>query len=309
MRPVRVLQNAVRFPLGHLLGTASNVRLLRVLADEVVGPVTASEAAERAGLTEAGARKALAGLARTGFVRRVGGGRAQQYRLREGDPLVEHLVAVFRAERERFEALVALLRDAFGALPDVRQAWIESLPADAGVPLELHFVADAGSVGWLGEELRRRVLPIEERFDMLVELHGFTLAEEPEEPAAGAILLAGAVRRSTGRADAPAPTHDAREARALRLSRAVAVLLDRNPSLIRRAAQHVERILKEDQGSATRDLEEWRAVLDAYSPERVRDLLTSSSPRGERLRQSSPFFAVLTPEERDQVLGAMEDAE
>ena len=80
MRPIATEQNALRFPLNQLLGTQAHVRLLRILANEVVGPITTSDAAARAGLTEAGARRALVRLAKTGFVRRVGGGVAEDGR-------------------------------------------------------------------------------------------------------------------------------------------------------------------------------------------------------------------------------------
>jgi hypothetical protein len=70
--------------------------------------------------------------------------------------------------------------------------------------------------------------------------------------------------------------------------------------------QHLDRLLRDAQGSAAGDIAEWRQLLEAYSPERVRDLLVSTSSRAERLRQSSPFFAVLTPSERDRVIAAVE---
>ena len=65
-------------------------------------------------------------------------------------------------------------------------------------------------------------------------------------------------------------------------------------------------LLREDQGTASGDIAEWRQLLEAYSPERVRDLLVSTSSRAQRLRQSSPFFAVLTPSERDRVMAEAE---
>jgi len=73
-----------------------------------------------------------------------------------------------------------------------------------------------------------------------------------------------------------------------------------------RAVQHLDRLLREGQGTASGDIAEWRQLLVAYSPERVRSLLVSTSSRAQRLRQSSPFFAVLTPGERDQVMAAIE---
>ena len=90
------------------------------------------------------------------------------------------------------------------------------------------------------------------------------------------------------------------------MSRGIADLIRSDPSLIRRATQHVTRLLHEGQGTANGDLVEWGQLLETYSPERMRDLLVSTTSRAERLRQSSPFFAVLTSSERDQLIAALE---
>jgi Fic family protein len=79
MRPIASDQNSLRNPLNELLGAESHVRLLRVLANEVDGPLTAPNAAELAGLTIPGAHKALKRLLKSGFVVRVGGGRTHQF--------------------------------------------------------------------------------------------------------------------------------------------------------------------------------------------------------------------------------------
>ncbi len=67
MRPIVSEQDPLRYPLNELLGTRAHVRLLRVMANEVDGPLTASDAAKRAGLTIPGAQKALGRLFRSGF--------------------------------------------------------------------------------------------------------------------------------------------------------------------------------------------------------------------------------------------------
>ena len=81
MRPIATNQNLLKFPLNELLSKEANVRLLRVLADDVVGPIGVPEAAEKAGLTEAGARRALRRLERTGFVQSHGGRRTGRRRM------------------------------------------------------------------------------------------------------------------------------------------------------------------------------------------------------------------------------------
>ena len=95
MRPIVSDQNSLRNPLNELLGMKAHVRLLRVLASEVDGPLTASNAAELSGLTIPGAHKALNRLLKSGIVVRVGGGRKHQYELRRSDALVKALLKLF----------------------------------------------------------------------------------------------------------------------------------------------------------------------------------------------------------------------
>ncbi len=70
--------------------------------------------------------------------------------------------------------------------------------------------------------------------------------------------------------------------------------------------RQLDRILLEEHGAAQHDLREWKAILESYSLKRLQDFLASSSSRAVRLRQSSPFFAALTADERDKVLEFLE---
>ena len=306
MRPVASEQNLLRFPLNVLLGTQAHVRLLRVLADEVIGPINAADAAERAGLTEAGARRALIRLAKTGFVRRVGGGRSQQFALREADPLVGGLVGLFQAESDRFQELLSSLREILQEIVEIHVAWLDALPVHLGEPLHIFVIGDSKSLIWLGKEIRSRIEYVEQAFDLTIEVHRFSRADAPEVAWDEVMLLAGSpiIAPSTQRSGSADPAD--RELRLLRLSQAIARLLDRNPSLVRRALKHIDLLLEQDQGSATDDLREWQSVLCKYTIERLIEFLISSTSRAQRLRRSSPFFAVLTPEERDKVMQYLE---
>jgi DNA-binding MarR family transcriptional regulator len=305
MRPVASKQSFVRYPLNRLLGTAANVRLLRILADEVVGPISASEAADRAGLTESGARRALDQLAKTGFVARVGGGRTQQFALRE-DALNLSLTALFRAERARYDELVASLRRSFEGLSEVRVAWLEVLPEEVWEPLEVALVTDSASLAGVKSEVRRRVIGVEQEFDVTIEVRAFSDADAPPTLWEEVTLLAGVPPFQWTEKRARTAIHDEREQRALRLSEAIAELLEEDPSIVRRAERHLARLLKDEPGAASDDLREWQAILATYSRERLNRFLGSQSPRAQRLRQSSPFFAVLTADERDRVTAALE---
>lgn len=306
MRPIATEQNALRYPLNQLLGTPAHVRLLRILSNEVVGPITTADAAERAGLTEAGARRALSRLAKTGFVRRVGGGRSQQFALREADPLASHLITLFQRESDRYQALLSGLRGILESLVDVRLAWIDAPPARAGEALHIGVLGDSQSLSWVGDELRRQIAEIEDTFELTIEVHRFTRADAPEISWDEVTLLAGVPEAAASLQDPGLASHSDRDERALRWSAAIASLLDRDPSLTRRATSHIQRILAEDQGAAAHDLREWLAILTQYSNERLREFLVSTTSRAQRLRQSTPFLAVLNPDERDAVLQFLE---
>ena len=306
MRPIANEQSFLRYPLNELLGKPAHVRILRVLSDDLTVPVSAPEAAERTGLTEAGARRALLRLTKTGFVLRVGTGRSQRFGLRQTDPVVDSLCRLFDAERDRFQGLMIALRDVLDGLAEVRVAWLEALPGAVGAPLYISVLTDAGSLPGLAAEVRRRILPLEQTFDTTIELQVFTNADAPPVDWPNATLVAGVPPVEEGRGPRRQPSHSDREERASRLSRAVAELLEHDASLITRASRHVERILADEPGAASHDLQEWKDILSSYSVERLKSFLVATTPRANRLRQSSPFFAALTPEERDRVVATLE---
>lgn len=292
--------------MNEVLGAEANVRLLRVLAEDVSGPIGVAEVAEMTGLTEAGARRALGRLERTGFVQRTGGGRTRQYALRESEWMGEQLRGLFRTERERHRALLGRIRDVLEDLPEIRVSWLDAVPTTPGQPLHLGVQADSRSLTYLNEEIRKRIVEIEQEFDLTIEVHTFSRADTPDVPWDRTEILTGQVPTRAKHPGAEDRAHDARERRAARMSESIAGIVDKDPSIIKRAQKHLERLLEEDQGPAMHDLREWKDILDHYSPRRIREFLVASTPRAERLRQSSPFFAVLTPDERDTVLADLE---
>ncbi len=100
-------------------------------------------------------------------------------------------------------------------------------------------------------------------------------------------------------------THEQKDQQMLELSRKLAKAIDLDTSLVRRAKEHVQRMLKSDHGSATKDIEEWRDILESYSIRRLSQFLISTSQRANRLRQSNPIFAILTIEERSRLLNGL----
>ena len=311
MRPIVSEQNPLRYPLNELLGTQAHVRLLRVMANEVEGPLTASEVAKRAGLTMPGAQKALGRLFRSGFISRVGGGRKHQYEIRYSDKLMQIVLKLFQAEKDRYEQLVAVIKKEIKSLkPHPHTVWIQAFPKEIGEPLTLGLVHETRHLTNFVRQLRTKLIKAENDFDLTIELEGYTKADVPDLKFDDITVLYGVMpstdRPTRNRTKKPL-THMEKDRRLHVLSRKLAMAIEQDTSLLRRAKEHVDRMLMEDQGTATRDLMDWRDILDKYSIQRLSRFLTSSSERANRLRQSNPFFAILNSDERIQLVNDLED--
>jgi DNA-binding Lrp family transcriptional regulator len=277
---------------------------MRVLVYDVDGPVGVTEAARMAGLSTVGARKALERLEQAGVAARIGTGRAHKYGLRAGGRYTPILAQLFEEEQQEYEDLIRRLQHALD-MPEVMAAWIDRLPLGPAEALQVSVVADTKAIAWIGPELRQRVAQTEKQFNLIIELAVFTRADGPTPPEDAVFLWGDSTGGTRGRQPG-AQSHAESSERSRRMAEAIAELIRTDPSLIRRAAQHASRLLREGQGTADSDIAEWRHLLETYSPERVRNLLVSTSSRAERLRRSSPFFAVLTAEERARMMREIE---
>ena len=77
---------------------------------------------------------------------------------------------------------------------------------------------------------------------------------------------------------------DRRNAAAIRL----------RPELSQVARNNLERWLRIDGNHAHPALLEWRAIMDFLTSDEIADFLESDTPKANRLRQSSPFIALLS---------------
>jgi predicted transcriptional regulator len=311
MRPIVSGQNPLRYPLNELFGTQAHVRLLRVMANEVDGPLTASDVAKRAGLTVPGAQKALGRLFRSGFISRVGGGRKHQYEIRISGRLLQITLELFQAEKDRYERLLTTIKkDINNLAPPPHAAWIQVFPKEIGEPLTLGLLHETRHLTNCVRQLRTKLNQVENDFDLTIELLGYTKADIFDRKLDDCTPLYGVMPSP----DSPARqqtkntlTHMERDQRLHVLSRKMAKAIQQDTSLLRRAKEHIDRLLKEDQGTAYGDLMEWRDILDMYSIQRLSRFFTSTSERANRLRQSNPFFAILTFAEQAQLANDKDD--
>ena len=89
--------------------------------------------------------------------------------------------------------------------------------------------------------------------------------------------------------------------RSLAFSRLIADKLRADPTLVQLARGNPERWLRDCSNRTRPALVEWCALLDGPIYELL-NFLTSQEERAVRLRQSSPFAGILTPEERAVIL-------
>jgi DNA-binding MarR family transcriptional regulator len=281
------------------------------MAIEVDGPLTVSDIAGRAGLTIPGAQKALWKLYKSGFVSRVGGGRKHQYEISRSDRLMQVAIELFQAEKDRYEQLLAKIKKEITNLaPHPHAAWIQAFPNDTGVPLELGVLHETLHLTNFIRQLRTQLDQVEKVFDITIEVCGYTKADisdlrfESFTPLYGVMPSSGSNSRKIMKCRL---THTEKDRQLKELSRKLAGAIEKDASLLKRTIEHVDRLLKNDQGTATRDIMEWRDILKMYSIQRLSQFLTSSSDRANRLRQSNPFFAILTSEEQSRLVNALED--
>lgn len=305
MRPIVYEQNPLLHPLNELLSTEAHVRLLRILANDVDGSLTASDAAERAGITPQGALKALKRLVRSGFVMQVGGGRKRQYALRRNDKLVQAILKLFQAEANRYELFIETIKKKIEIPePPPRSVWIEKFSRKLEDSLVLEVIHHTRYLNSYIRELHKELSSVERDFDITIEVLGYTKADAPLINPGETIHLYGIppfTDNYTFDLLARFKKHEDVDHHLLEICRLLASFVEKDTSLVRRAKRHLQCILEKDQGSAKKDIEEWQDILESYSVRRLSNFLISTSERASRLRQSCPFFAVLNESEKTRL--------
>lgn len=318
MRPPKESQGALRAPLNHLLGTEANVRLLRVLSSSGKELGTA-ELSRRTALTYSAVSRALHGLIDAGIVVPVGAERGLRVRYRPEHPLAGALRSLFTAERERRGRILEGVRRAADSLsPPPRAVWIEGPAAtdedQTGDVLSVGLLTGSRELARVQELLRGALAEVERREDVTIEVRGRTLPDLAATPDAEIAALRSALPllgpapstylelpEESGKAP-PVRTHQDLDVRARRLATGIADRILREPDLVDRAREYVQRRVEHASPGERRELEEWAHVLDTTSPGRLRRFLTSDAERATRLRQTMPFLEVLTPAERTKLL-------
>jgi hypothetical protein len=95
---------------------------------------------------------------------------------------------------------------------------------------------------------------VEKDFDLTIELEGYTKADIPDLELNGITILYGVVpNKPTGRTRQRATktkTHRQKDSQSKLMSRKLADIIQQDASIVRRAKDHIDRLLMEDQGMA-----------------------------------------------------------
>ena len=310
MRPICNRQNAFRFPLNVILGTEAQIRLLRVMTTEVSGPITVTDAAERAGLTPPGARKAMKRLVAAGLVLSIGGGKKHLYEISRHDVLVQSIVAMFKAETKQYESILSSIGELVEQIhPIPVSAWLTTLPANKGDPIRVSILQDSKTVGSTVRNLKKLLQEIESKFDMTIEVIGFTRADTPQMEPESILLYGlppGAGNSTKDTQSGSITSHKEIDQRLSETCLIIAKMIGEDSSIVERARKYTYRILGKQPDLASGDIREWRDILDEYSIRRLIQFMSSGEERAIRLRQSCPFFAVLKNNERDRISAELE---
>ncbi|AZO31517.1 hypothetical protein EJ071_31790 [Mesorhizobium sp. M1B.F.Ca.ET.045.04.1.1] len=109
-------ESAIRRPLTAMLGVDSNLRVLRTLVEHG-GLLAASEIVRRSRLSRESVRLGLVALETLGIVVASGSGHSRLYRFDDSHYLAPRLAALFKAESNRFTAILDAVRQSAAQRP------------------------------------------------------------------------------------------------------------------------------------------------------------------------------------------------
>lgn len=314
MRPVAKENSAFKFPLNDILGYQANIRVLRCLAVRQVS-MSYTELADRTGISLPGIHKVVHRLVKTGVIRYTGSGKTQLITLRREHPLSEAITHLFIEEKQRAEILKKILKTAIGDLkPQPKSAWIYGNVAwgndPYGDPLMVALLGEPKSINRITDQLRERIVEdgVEAEYDVSVDISGITQADLNSShkmihggyiPVYGMepVWFAEGRREREGRG----MTHREMDARSLKFGKAWAALIKKYPEIVTRTMEELETRIAETESGVQQELKQWMHLLKSTSLQRLVWFLESDSDRADRLRQSNPFWMVVTEEEKKQL--------
>lgn len=313
MKNSRNQHSALRHPLTNILGSKGHIIVLRVLIRSN-RPVSHSELLERTNLSRQGVYDITKRLVETGIVAYTGSGRQQLVIAREEHPLFEELVNLFNREIQNYEDLVETLRSELRNLESQPEsAWIFGKSAQGedeyGDPIQIALLGKLRTIDSLTNQFRENLVRnrVESAFDVTIDIRGVTLADLETRSSLtkeGIIHLWGIdpkeYMRPQKNASNSVESHKNLDERSQAESKIWTELLKSNPEIIPRTISLLNKQIENTSTGERLELMEWKNLLENSSYQRLKKFMESDSERAVRLRQSLPFWKVLTENELEK---------
>lgn len=305
--------SSLQTPLTEILGRKGHIQVLREMLS-IGEPVSHSRLIERTGLSKQGVYDTVSRLVESGLLMYQGSDRQQRIEIRTDYPLYNSIRQLFEAEKERFDRFQSDLKELADKIDHQPvSVWIFG-PASEGTdqygdPVQLALAGPLKKIDSMAEQFRSFILEIqiEQTIDVTLDIRGVTVADLETKPyltegnpitiygVAPSTLLESYSGRST-----PKSTHEEVDASAEKRAEIWVEMLDHHPSIIGRTIEDLEARISDLSGGEKKELSEWLHILQSMSMQRLKKFLLSDSERSIRLRQSMPFWPVLTESERKE---------
>ena len=303
-----VIRNSVlKTPLTEIFGSKSHVQLIRVMIF-VNEPVTPKKLIKRTGLSKQGVYNGIDRLYKLGVINYVGSGK--QIELRKEHPLYDCIAQLFSSEQDYFDQILKNLK---GEINELKvkpiSAWIFGSVASGqdeyGDPLKIALLGNVKTVDEMVSEFRERIYQsgFEKQFDVTIEIKGGTIAEEDLVMKEDKILLWGtdpAYFKPNNEKGLHNKSHQEFDKESLQNADVWLDFLKNHPEVIERTKMYLKDKIQAEKSGIKKELQEWHRLLESMSFQRLKKFMQSDSDRSTRLRQSLPFWPVLTEAERKE---------
>jgi hypothetical protein len=277
-------------------------------------PLSHSELLERSDLSRQGVYDITKRLVETGVVSYTGSGRQQLVTVREEYLLYGELINLFNMEAQRYADFVDTLRSELSDLEiQPESAWIFGSAArgedEYGDPVQIALLGKLKTIDSLTGEFREKLIKnkVESTFDLTIDIRGVTIADLETNPSLteeGTVHLWGIDPKDylnpPREESASVKSHKDLDERSLVESKIWTELLKSNPEIIPRTISLLDKQIDKTSIGEKLELLEWKNLLENSSFQRLKKFMESDSERAVRLRQSLPFWQVLTENEKNK---------